>query len=136
MTRELNEMQRVGLLRNALLVAGSEMGDNGDHWPVVNDCIHKIARDWEEHRLQRDADTEMKKQVYIQLSLMDDDITAERDPAIRAELKAKLLELHDLFDAYFCALDDKAAMPLNQDDIPDYIRRAEAIVETLGGSHD
>ena len=38
----------VSLVRNALLVAGHEMGANGDHWPVIKSTIHSIMKDWED----------------------------------------------------------------------------------------
>ncbi len=54
------ETQMVGLVRNALLVAGQEMGADGDHWPVINSTIHSIAKDWENLQIERNVHTELK----------------------------------------------------------------------------
>jgi len=47
-TKPMPEEQMVHLMRNALLVAGHEMGADGDHWPVVKATIHSLMKDWED----------------------------------------------------------------------------------------
>lgn len=136
MTREMNEAQRVGLLRNAILVAGYEMGEEGEHWPVINDTIHKIARDWEESKLQKDADAEMKIHAYEQLDVIEQKIAQEPDTKLRQEMKIRFDHLRESFDAYFSPVDNKAIIPLSDEEIPDYIKRVDVIISTLGGHDD
>jgi hypothetical protein len=130
-TREMNEAQMVGLVRNALLVAGEEMGENGEHWPVVNATIHSIAKDWEESRLEDAADEEMKGHLYQKLENMEKGL-ADCSPELRTELAPKLKELREAYDAYFSPIDEKAAL-IHEDEVPIHIKRAEAIIATLGG---
>jgi hypothetical protein len=129
--KEMTEAQMVGLVRNALLVAGHEMGENGEHWPVVNATIHSIAKDWEESRLEDAADEEMKTHLYQKLESMEKGL-AECSPDLRAELLPKLKELREAYDAYFLPLDEKAAT-IQEEEVPIHIKRAEAIISTLRG---
>ena len=134
MPKEMTEMQLVGLVRNALLVAGTEMGESGDHWPVINDTIHSIAKDWEESRVQENVDAELKIHLYEQLGVMEKGLS-DCSPSVQAELSPLLKELREACDAYFEPFDDKSA-PIGDDEIPMHIKRAEAIIATLGGEHD
>ncbi len=135
MAHNMSEEQMVGLVRNALLVAGYEMGKTGDHWPVVNDTIHKIAADWEESRIQKNVDDEMKIHLYEQLAIMEKGLP-ECSPAIRAELAPVLKELRDVYDSYFTPMDAKAVAPVRNEEIPVYIQRAQTILATLGGQNE
>jgi hypothetical protein len=135
MAKEMTEAQMVGLVRNALLVAGYEMGKTGDHWPVINATILSIAKDWEDSRIQKNVDAELKIHLYQQLEIMEEGM-ADCSPAIRAELTPKLHELRDIYDSYFSSLDESAEAPIREDEVPIYLKRAEAIIATLGGKHE
>jgi hypothetical protein len=135
MTRELNEMQLAGLARNALLIAGQEMGETGDHWPAIKSTIHSIGRDWEAYRIEKDVDAEMKIHLYRQLEIMENELP-NCSPEGRAELTPKLKELRELYDAYFSSLDETAVAPIREEETPLYVKRAETILATLGGEHD
>lgn len=132
MAKEMTEAQMVGLVRNALLVAGYELGKTGDHWPVINATIKSIASDWEESQIQKNVDEEMKIHLYEQLGIMEKGM-ADCSPAVRAELTPVLKELRELYDCYFSSLDDRAVQPIRDEEIPVYVKRAEAIIATLGG---
>ena len=134
MTKEMTETQKVGLVRNALLVAGQEMGETGDHWPVINDTLHKIAEGWEEANIEDNVDAELKIHLYQQLETMEKNL-AEHDPITRAEIGPKLKELREIYDAYFMSLDEDT-VPIREDEIPTYMKRADAILSTLGESHE
>jgi hypothetical protein len=135
MAKDMTEERKVGLVRNALLVAGQEMGESGDHWPVINDAIHNIAKDWEEQRIQKNVDEELQIHLYEQLEIMEKGM-ADCSPAIRAELTPKLKELREIYDSYFSSLDESAVAPVSDDEIPVYLKRAEAIIATLGGHNE
>jgi len=130
----MTEAQMVGLVRNALLVAGYEMGQTGDHWPVIADTIHSIAKDWEEWKLEKEVDAEMKIHLYEQLGNMEKELP-NCDATAQAELAPKLKELREVYDSYFSDIDETAEY-INEFDIPAYAKRAEAIIATLGGSHE
>jgi hypothetical protein len=132
--KTMTEEQLVGLVRNALLVAGYEMGQKGDHWPVINDTIHSIAKEWEDTRLQRNVDAEMKGHLYDQLAVMEEELPkcTEED---RAVLTPKVKELRDIFDSYFSMLDDKVVAPIRDEDVPLFVKRAKVIIATLGDEH-
>jgi hypothetical protein len=135
MAKEMTEAQMVGLVRNALVVAGHEMGEDGDHWPVINATVDSIMNDWEEAKIQRDVDAELKTHLYRQLEIMENDLP-NCDAELRAELAPRLKDLRELYDSYFSPLDAAAAEPIREDEMPAYIKRAETIIATLGGDHE
>ena len=132
--KQMTEEQMMMFLRNALVVAGQEMGDNGDHWPVIKSTVHSVMKTWEDVKTDRNVDSEMKTHLYEQLEIMEKglvDCTAEARIAIEPKLK----QLREIYNAYFETTDDNAVM-VNRDELPDYIKRAEAIVETLENENE
>ena len=79
-TKPMPEEQMVHLVRNALLVAGHEMGKDGDHWPVVKSTIHSLMKDWEDLKVERNVHAELKKHVYAQLDEMEVGIVRMQPP--------------------------------------------------------
>ena len=134
MAREMNEMQRVGLVRNALLVAGYEMGESGDHWPVINDTIHSVAKCWEEHRIQKNVDAELKIHLYEHIKAMEAEL-ANCDEQTRAEFLPLLKDAKEACDAYFEPVDFKNA-PVRDEEVPEFLKRAEVIISTLDGDEN
>lgn len=129
-TKELQEGQKLNILRNALLVAGAEMGDEGDHWPVIHATIHKIMKDWEDVKLERAADLELKKHVYEHLDAMEKELP-NCTPEAQADLEPRIRQLREISDAYFSATDGK--LMTNLEDEPLYLKRARTILATLEG---
>ncbi len=132
--KQMTEEQLVMILRNALVVAGQEMGDDGDHWPVIKDSVHKIMKTWENVKTERNIDAEMKTHLYLQLEIMESGLP-DCTVAVRASLEPKLKELRDVYDAYFDSTDTKA---IYTDDVenPAYLERAKAIIATLGEDNE
>jgi hypothetical protein len=128
--KAMNEEQMVHLVRNALLVAGQEMGD-GDQWPVVKDTIHRVMKDWEYLKIERNVQSELKKHVYEQLNEMDR-IYMTCTEAERAEVLPKLRELREIYDAYF-AQPDLNHVSINDEEAPIHIKRAEHLILSLEG---
>ena len=98
--KQMTEEQKMMFLRNALVVAGQEMGDDGDHWPVIKSTVHAIMKTWEDVKTERNVDNEMKTHLYQQLQIMENglgDCTADARKAIEPKLK----ELREVYDAYF-----------------------------------
>jgi len=132
-TQTLNEEQMVHLVRNALLVAGQEMGD-GDQWPVVKDTIYKIMKDFEDLKIERNVFAEMKMHLGAQLKIMEVELPkCSRDAQI--VLEPKIREFREIYDAYFSDL-NRDAVSHDTEDAPPYIERMKAIIATLGDKND
>lgn len=125
---EKQEEQMVHLVRNALLVAGQEMG-NGDHWPVVKSTIYSIMKDWEDLKIERNVHAELKKHLYAQLDEMDR-LAQNHTAAEKAEALPKLKELREIYDAYFEPA-NKEFLKLNKEDTPIHVKRAQHLLKTL-----
>lgn len=123
------EARMVGLVRNALLVAGHEMGDEGDHWPVIKSTIKEIDKDYEDLQIERSVHAEMKKHLYKQLEKMEAEL--EHLPTeTKTEAAPKLIELREIYDAFFSEADETKLIA-NTDEEPMHIKRARAIIATL-----
>jgi hypothetical protein len=126
---KLTEAQMVQLTRNALLVAGQEMGETGDHWPVIKSTIHSIMKDWEQLQIERNVHAELKIQLYEQLREMERILpTCTAD--VQADAAPKLKELREVYDAYFTDIDEDKLI-LDDAEVPQHVKRAKAIIETL-----
>ncbi len=126
---DLTEEQTVHLVRNALLVAGEEMGPEGDHWPIVTDTIHKFMQDWEQLKIERNVHEEMKKHLYAELQAMIDSMPNCPEDQ-REQSWATIKELQDIFDAYFSPIDE-SQLTLAEEDKPEHVRRAEFLMDYL-----
>lgn len=140
-TMQLTEMDIKTLVRNALMVAGQEMGAEGDHWPVIKNTITDIMRDWEQLDVERTVHAEVKKHLYIQLQKMKD-ILETCTPQEQAKTSQSIKDLEELYGAFFeevkediIYLDDdeeEEGLYLAEDeDLPVHIKRADAIINTL-----
>jgi hypothetical protein len=132
-TESLNEEQMVFLVRNALLVAGQEMG-RGDEWPVVKDTIFKIMKDWEDLRIERAVDEQLKIHLYDQIKKMEESL-AECSPDAREVLEPKVREWREVCDAYFADV-DPGAVHCDEENAPEHIKRMKAILGTLEDDHE
>jgi len=128
-SREISEEQMIALVRNALIVAGVEMGPDGDHWPVIKSTINSIMQDWEDLKIERAVHAEMKKHIYEHLERMEK-ILPNCAPDVQADVAPKLKELREIYDAYFTDVREDA-LYLEDADVPMHVRRAEAILDTL-----
>lgn len=139
---EMTEAQMQTIVRNALMVAGQEMGAEGDHWPVIKQTITDIARDWEQLRIERAVHAEMKKHLYQELAAMEQILLtcpAEEQKAMTPRLR----ELREVYDAFFTDVEkeelylaDDVELYLDDAEKPLHVRRAEAIIKTLEESDD
>lgn len=131
-TIEMSEAEMKTLVRNALMVAGQEMGETGDHWPVIKNTITDIMRDWEALEEERAFQAEVKKHLYDQLKAMED-LLATCDDETKAEVAPRLAELREIYDAHFVSPAFETIDMTEEDDSekPIHIQRAEAILKTL-----
>lgn len=126
----ITEDQLVGLVRNALLVAGQEMGETGDHWPVIKATIYSIMKDWETLKTERNVHEELRIHLYAELDRLEE-ILATRPLESQAIDGPKLKKLREIYDAHFTPPADDETL-LDDDDKPMHVKRAEAIILSLG----
>jgi len=137
-TYTMTEKQMKDLARNALMVAGNEMGKEGDHWPVIKNTITDIMMDWEHLEREREVHAEMKIHLYEQLDIMKENLkncTLE-EKKIAAPL---ISELEEIYDAFFTEVKmEEIYMAENDDEVeePVHIKRAEAILNVLMEEND
>lgn len=131
-TIEMSEKDMKTLVRNALMVAGQEMGESGDHWPVIKNTITDIMSDWESLEAERAFQEEMKEHLYGQLQAMEE-VLATCTKETQAEVAPRLQELREIYDAHFVKPDHELIDLTEADDAvkPLHIKRAEAILKTL-----
>ena len=130
-TEHLTEAQMVNMVRNTLLVAGHEMGESGDHWPVVKSTIQSVMKDYENLQINRNVDAELKVHLATWLNNLETEI-AKCPAHERAEMELGLKELREVYSAYF--EDAKVeTIHLEEEDIPVHIKRLEQIVSVLEG---
>jgi len=132
MLQDISEEQVIVEAREALLAAGHKMGETGDHWPVINDTISKMMKGWGDYCARKEHDEDMKPRLYEDLRNMEMDVEY-CDPAVQPEIRAKLKELRELYDAYYTPLDPAASAPVREEELPDYAKRAVTILEMIEG---
>ena len=132
--RYITEEMAVKLVRNALAVAGLEMGEGGDHWPAVKATINDIEKDYERLQIERDVHLQLKAELGKVLCDMDREM-ANCPADIRPQMQHKLKTLHDIYDAYFTAFDENN-LYLSNEETPAHIKRAETIIDTLESNDD
>lgn len=126
-----DEERMVFTIRNALLVAGQEMG-NGDEWPVVKDTIYKIMQDWENLKVERAVNDELQKHyASIIDNLVNNLHLCPED--LRPKAEEMIKELRELYHARF---DPVSKMEISNDDLPMHTKRMLAIVKTLEDDDD
>jgi hypothetical protein len=127
--KTLSEGQMVNLVRNALLVAGQEMGEDGDHWPVIKSTIHKMMQDWEQLQIERNVDAELKihlDEVLRKLGRAVDECA----PEDREFVTKKFNQLKETYNAYFQPV-QLTDLYVDKDELPVHAQRAEQILQTL-----
>ncbi len=131
--KAMSEEQMVHLVRNALLVAGQEMG-NGDQWPVIKDTVYRIMKDWEDLKVERNVDEELKIHLYAQLKEMEAGLS-DCTPEVRAQVEPKVKEWREICDAYFSDIDNNAVV-YDEENAPQHIKRMRAILNTMEEDHE
>ncbi len=126
--KPMNEEQMVHLVRNALLVAGQEMGD-GDQWPVIKDTIYKIMKDFEEAKIQDNVDAELKVHLYEQIAEMEAALL-EFPSELRSKVEPTIKEWREMCDAYFSDV-DRNSVYYDAEEAPEHIKRMKAILATM-----
>lgn len=127
--KAITEDQMVHIVRNALLVAGQEMGSDGDHWPVINSTIHSIVKDWEDLKVERNVFAEVKKHYEDMIQQLVDVRNGSSDEE-KYELDNTIVELRALYRACFDEVQNEY-INLDDEEMPDHIKRTKVIIDTL-----
>ncbi|MGE3624190.1 MAG: hypothetical protein AB7H77_10030 [Bdellovibrionales bacterium] len=126
---EMTEEQKVFILRNALLVAGEEMGRDGDHWPVIKSTVHSIMKDYEDWKTEQNVFAEIKSHyqgMIADLQKLADECSKDSKPKVLSTI-ATLLEL---YSACFTPIDN-SEIHITKEDMAPHILRADAIIKTM-----
>jgi len=133
-TKYMTEAQKVRLVRNSLLVAGHEMGAEGDHWPVIKSTIQSIEKDWENLQTERNVHAEMR--THIGKALADLEKALPLCPAdLRSEMNKMMEEAWEIYEAQFSRVDENS-ITVSEDEMPVHIKRAKTIIKTLGAEDE
>jgi hypothetical protein len=132
---KMTEDQMVNLVRNALLVAGMEMGGpQGDHWPVIKSTIHSVMKDWEDLKTERRVHDEAH--IHYQQMIRDlEKLSAQASGSVKADIDDTIMKIRQLVEACFAKVDNQNAFN-NDNDVPLHAKRAEVIIKTLGGDDE
>ena len=129
MTHEAFDDERmVHLVRNALIVAGQEMGD-GDQWPVIKDTIYKIMKDWEDLKIERNVFDEIRKHCAHTIRELEQ-IRATCDDDLKVAINKSLQEMRAVYYAAFTQPAPEQIY-MDADTIPAHIKRADEILKTM-----
>lgn len=124
----------VHLARNAMLVAGMEMGKEGDHWPVIKANIHSLMRDYENLKIETAVQEELREHVGKIIGEMERSLT-DCSAATKAKAEPHIRKMRELYDAMFAPADEAvvAAAAVADEEETGYVpwKSAKAIIETL-----
>ncbi len=126
----------VHLARNAMLVAGIEMGKEGDHWPVIKANIHALMRDYENLKIETAVQEELREHVGKVIGELEHDLT-QCSAATQAKAAPHILKMRELYDAMFAPADEAvmaaAAEAAESEEETGYVpwKSSAAIIETL-----
>lgn len=93
----------VHLARNAMIVAGMEMGKEGDHWPVIKANIHAMMRDYEQLKIETAVYEELREHLGSVVKEYERILTVCR-PATREKAEPLVQELREIYEAAFAPI--------------------------------
>lgn len=127
---QMSEERAVHLVRNALLVAGQEMGEDGDHWPVIKSTIHSVMKDYEDLKVERNVSEELRKYYAGIIANVEKNLSkcpADKQPDVQKILH----EMREIYNARFEEPVGKIMYVTCDADEPIHIKRMKNIIETL-----
>lgn len=95
----INE-RMITLACNAMLVAGTEMGKQGDHWPVIKASIQRLKDDWEDLKTKRAVHSELK--IHLADIVKEYELLASKCPkAVQEKINPLIREMREVYEAGF-----------------------------------
>ena len=129
--KAMSEDQMVHMVRNAVLVAGQEMGD-GDQWPVIKDTVYKIMKDYEDLKIERNVDAELKTHCREAIDNIEKNLEL-CPPNLRLQAEKMLGDMRELYAARF---DPVGVTDLDFEALPLHAKRMLSIVKTLENENE
>ena len=139
-TMTLSETEMKNLVRNALIIAGKEMGEDGDHWPVIKNTIKDVMRDWEDLEIERAVHAELKIHMKDLIHEMQE-AALKCEPDLREKALPFIQQMKEHYDAFFSDVENDVVFLTDDEeeeiyfasneDIPIHLRRADRIIDTL-----
>lgn len=126
---KMPEEQAVNLVRNALLVAGMEMGAEGDHWPVIKSTIHSVVKDWEDLKIERNVEAELKKHYGDLIANLENNLHLCPDDLLPSA-KKMIHDMRELYQARFESVESTMYVRCDAE-VPIYIKRMNEIIDSL-----
>lgn len=124
----------VYLARNALLVAGMEMGKEGDHWPVIKANIHAMMNDYEQLKIELAVREELREHMG-DLIAQYEKLMTECDEETRTKIGPHVKEMREVHEAMFTAVDPahEIQTQYEPDETPGYApwKSSAAIIKQL-----
>jgi len=91
----------VYLARNALLVAGMEMGEEGDHWPVIKANIHALMHDYENLKVELAVQEQLKEHVGKLIGDYEAFLASCDDAMTRSKIEPHIKKMREIHEAMF-----------------------------------
>jgi hypothetical protein len=128
LTKDEQKMQEA---RAAIIKAGKDMGEYGDHWPLIQSVLRDISKDYDEYQAERAIFEIIVGEVRHTLADLEDMLKTANDhdkPLIK-ETHQKISALLQQQLADFSLLDD---MDFNDMPMPKHIAHADNILRFKG----
>lgn len=94
----------LNMARNALLAAGHEIGEDGDHWQIIKDTTAGLARAYEALKIEEEITDQLRVHMRDALdnyeTLMES-FAGELEPGVLDELRKFIADLRDIYNARF-----------------------------------
>lgn len=104
-----NNASLLHMARNALLEAGHEIGEDGDHWKIIKDTMAGLARAYEALKIEEEITDQLRvhmKDALDSYSNLLESFASELEPDVLAELRKFVAELRDVYNARFDDMSD------------------------------
>lgn len=92
------------MARNALLEAGHEIGEDGEHWRLIKDTMGGLARAYEALKIEEEVSDQLRvhmKDALDNYETLLESFATELEPDVLAELRRFVTELREIYTARF-----------------------------------
>ncbi len=122
----ISEEKAIYMLRNAILVAGQEMG-MGDAAPIIKDTVYHLMKDYEDLKTERRVTAELKIHNKALIDSLEENLPLCPE-SLRPKAEAMIASLRELYAARFDPVPHPAYA---ESDLPIHARRMLYLVKTL-----
>lgn len=97
------------MARNALLEAGHDIGEDGEHWRLIKDTMGGLARAYEALKIEEEVTDQLRvhmKDALDSYETLLEGFANELDAEVLSELRRFITELREVYNARFDDLDE------------------------------